>query len=134
MIIRTLNEIQDNKSYIVDPKGNWTSYRLLVDRDKMGFSFHVTVISAHCLATMEYKHHLEACYCIEGSGEITDSQGKTFPITPGTLYALDKHDRHVLRAKSKMTLISIFNPAVVGHEVHDESGSYPAPNEQRCKD
>lgn len=128
MIIRKLKDLEDNNNFIKDPKGNWSSYRLLLKNDNMGFSFHITKIEPHCHTTMEYKHHLEACYCIEGYGEIIDQDGRVYEISPGTIYALDRNDRHTLRAKTAMTLISIFNPAVVGHEVHDEVGSYPSSN------
>ena len=49
------------------------------------------------------------------------------PLRPGTLYALDQHDRHLLRAHSELRLVSVFNPAIEAHERHaygDEASSY----------
>ena len=48
------------------------------------------------------------------------------PISPGMMYALDKNDRHLLRAKSQLRMVCVFNPPVTGQEVHDENGVYPA--------
>ena len=41
------------------------------------------------------------------------------------MYALDRHDRHVLRASSELKLACVFNPPLNGLEVHDETGAYP---------
>jgi L-ectoine synthase len=55
--------------------------------------------------------------------------GKTYPLKPGTLYALDKHDRHIVRAlKGDLRLVCIFCPAPTGRETHRSDGSY-APDE-----
>jgi L-ectoine synthase len=51
--------------------------------------------------------------------ETEDGQVKE-RLTPGTLYALDKHDRHLLIADedSDLELISVFNPPLTGQEAH----------------
>ena len=41
------------------------------------------------------------------------------------MYALDKNDRHILRAKSEMKMACVFNPPLNGREVHDNTGAYP---------
>jgi L-ectoine synthase len=65
-------------------------------------------------------------YCIEGEGEIeTIPDGKIYTIRPGVVYALDRHDRHYLRARTRMRLVCVFNPPLTGREVHDENGVYP---------
>jgi L-ectoine synthase len=77
---------------------------------------------------MEYKNHLEAVYLIEGKGEIKDlATGEIHPLEAGTIYALNEHDKHVLRANqgSHMRMVCVFNPPVTGTEVHDETGAYP---------
>jgi L-ectoine synthase len=76
---------------------------------------------------MWYKHHLEAVYLIEGEGEIEDlATGDVHGLAVGTIYALDKHDRHILRANkgTHMRMVCVFNPPVTGQEVHDEDGAY----------
>ena len=109
----------------VDSEG-WNSVRLLLKDDKMGFSFHITTIYAGAELKMHYQNHLESVYCVAGEGSIEDLEtGVKHDIRPGVMYALDKNDRHILRAKSEMTMACVFNPPVTGKEVHDETGAYP---------
>ena len=69
---------------------NWESVRLLLKSDGMGFSMHVTTIHANTITPMWYQNHLEAVLCIEGEGEIEETDKDcVYPIKPGTLYALD---------------------------------------------
>ena len=124
MIVRTLDSVVDSDDDVV--AATWRSRRLLLARDGMGFSLHDTLIEAGTETPMWYQHHLEAVYCIEGEGsvELRDS-GEVIQIVPGTVYALDQHDAHVLRARTRMRMVCVFNPPVTGQEVHDESGAYP---------
>lgn len=124
MIVRTLDEITSTDRDV--SAETWRSKRLLLAADGMGFSFHETRIFAGTETRMHYKNHLEAVFCVEGEGEIeTLDDGRRWPIRPGTVYALDRHDRHVLRAKSELRLLCVFNPPVTGRETHDASGAYP---------
>ena len=103
--------------------GNGESYRLLTQADAMGFGVCHTIVRAGTESLLQYRNHLEACYCIAGEGEVEDMDGNVYPITPGTLYVLDQHDRHYLRggADTDLILVSIFNPALQGTEKHDLS-------------
>jgi L-ectoine synthase len=75
---------------------------------------------------MCYRHHLEAVFCIAGEGEVeTTVDHAVFPIVPGTVYALDRHDDHILRATTTMRLLCVFTPPLKGKEVHDSTGAYP---------
>ena len=104
----------------------WASRRLLLRADRMGFSLHDTVIRAGARLEMQYLNHLEAVYCIEGRGTVTiAASGEVVPIAPGTVYALDVHDEHVLAAETEMRMVCVFNPPLTGREVHDERGAYP---------
>ena len=47
----------------VDSDG-WTSVRLLLKDDAMGFSFHITTIHAGAELRMHYKNHLESVFCM----------------------------------------------------------------------
>ena len=124
MIIRELQKASQSERRVVAE--NWESTRLLLKSDNMGFSFHITTIYAGTATRMWYQNHLEAVYCISGNGQIESLEdGTVHPITPGTLYALDKHDRHVLRASSELKLACVFTPPLNGKEVHDQSGAYP---------
>jgi L-ectoine synthase len=40
-------------------------------------------------------------------------------------YTLDGHEKHWLRAHTDLRMICVFNPPLVGAEVHDEEGVYP---------
>lgn len=124
MIIRDINSLKDTEREVNTP--SWRSTRLLLKKDNMGFSLHETILHAGSEVSMCYKNHLEAVYCIEGFGDITDlSSGEIYKISPGVMYALDKNDPHVLHAKSNMRFVCVFNPPCVGNEVHDEEGAYP---------
>lgn len=128
MLIRKFEELKTGPRR-VDSDG-WHSVRLLLRDDRMGFSFHITTIYAGAELPMHYKNHLESVYCVSGDGSITDeATGETHEIGPGVLYALDRHDRHVLRARTEMTMVCVFNPPLVGPEVHGPDGAYPVPAE-----
>lgn len=124
MIVRNLKDARKTNRRVVTK--TWESTRLLLKGDNMGFSFHITTIYAGTTTPMCYRNHLESVYCISGTGEIEDrATGERHRIEPGTIYILDKHDEHVLRAETELTLACVFNPALNGREVHDESGAYP---------
>ena len=102
--------------------GNGLSYRLLVQADQMGFTVCHTVVRAGTKSQLEYRRHLEACYCISGSGQVTTADGATtHELRPGVLYALNDHDAHFLIASpdADLELISVFNPPLRGDERHD---------------
>lgn len=126
MIIRRLEDILDGPCHVTSDTG-WSSRRLIVGDDGMGYSVHDTVVEPGICLELHYKHHLETCYCIEGSGQITDlKSGECHALKPGTLYALDKHDRHRVETGEHegLRLICVFNPGVTGHETHNADGSY----------
>ena len=124
MIVRNLSDAKNSNRRIVTEQ--WESIRLLLKGDNMGFSFHITIIYEGADLPMQYSNHLESVYCISGEGEVEDqATGEVHPIGPGTIYILDKHDKHILRAKTEMTMACVFNPPLNGKEVHDETGAYP---------
>lgn len=107
------------------PRGGFTSYRALLAKDGMGFSMHKTVVPQGTAQHWHYKNHLEACYCVQGVGLLTNLvTGQTHNIAPDSVYVLDDHDDHTFQALTDVVLISVFNPPVTGLEVHDASGSY----------
>jgi L-ectoine synthase len=103
-----------------------SSLRMLTRADGVGFTLTDTVVEAGREAVLHYKNHIEANYVLEGEGTLEDlATGKTYGMRPGMMYTLDKHDRHKLKAKSRLRIICVFTPALVGTEVHDKDGSYP---------
>ena len=126
MIVRNLREVSGTERDV--RSDTWRSRRLLLQEDRMGFSLHDTVIHGGSSTRMCYRHHVEAVYCVEGRGSVTvTSTGETFPIEPGTVYALDDHEEHILTAERAMRMVCVFNPALCGTEIHDEDGAYPPP-------
>ncbi len=125
MIIRKLHEIIGTEREVLAENGNWSSRRLLLQKDGMGFSLHDTIIFAGTRTLIHYKHHVEAVYCVEGEGavELID-EDSVIPVTAGTMYALNHHEKHYLVARTDMRIICVFNPALTGKEVHREDGSY----------
>jgi len=128
MLIRKLNDVRNSDSNVVTDE--WESARLLLKDAGMGFSMHVTTLYAGKEIHMHYKNHLEAVLVLSGEGTIEDlGTGETHDLQPGMLYALNQHDRHIVRPKTQMTTVCVFNPPVTGREVHDSTGAYPADTE-----
>ena len=128
MIVRTLQECENSERRVRSE--TWQSVRMLLANDKMGFSFHITTIYAGTETPMHYQQHLESVYCISGKGRLVNrDDGKEFEIVPGTLYILDKHDRHTLFVEEELSLACVFNPPITGNEVHNSEGSYPLVSE-----
>ena len=101
MIVRTLKDIEGGQG---DTRGTgWSSQRFCLAADGLGFTMTETTVDAGVDHVLWYKHHLEACYCTAGEGEVEVLEsGETFAIGPGTFYALDQHDRHAFRAFTQM--------------------------------
>ncbi len=116
MIVRHLDQII-NTDRDVD-WGNGKSRRFLLEKDGTGYSLTDTIINAGSESLLEYKNHIETCYCIEGEGEV-ESDGLVYPIRAGSMYALDKHDKHYLRATTTMRLVCVFSPPLKGNESHN---------------
>ncbi|MFP3913953.1 MAG: ectoine synthase [Actinomycetota bacterium] len=125
MIVRSVNEITGTDRDVDAP--TFVSRRLLLAKDGMGFSLHDTLLYAGTETEIHYQNHLEAVYCLEGMAEIVELEGdgRVHKIEPGMMYALDQHDRHLLRAITDFRAVCVFNPPLTGREVHDENGVYP---------
>ncbi|KQX19461.1 MULTISPECIES: ectoine synthase [unclassified Sphingomonas] len=125
MIVRKLSKIRKSDRNVRSKQ--WESARLLLKDDDMGFSFHVTTMFAGEELHMHYQHHLEAVLVLKGTGTIEDlGTGITHDLVPGVMYALNAHDKHVVRPATDILCACVFNPPVTGREVHDENGAYPA--------
>ncbi|GAA4322792.1 ectoine synthase [Pigmentiphaga soli] len=126
MIVRDIKDTLGTADEVTTE--TWTSRRVLLKKDGMGFSLHETIIFPGTETHIWYKNHVEAVFCIEGDGEIqTVADGKVYPLRPGVVYALNDHDEHYLRGgKEPLRVICVFNPPLSGREVHDADGVYPA--------
>ena len=126
MIVRSLEQIEGTERDV--EAETWRSRRLLLADDGQRFSLHDTIIKEATTTEMWYQHHIEAVYCIEGRGTLVDREtGQEHALAPGTMYLLDRHDRHTVHAETQLRMVCVFDPPVTGREVHDESGAYPAP-------
>jgi L-ectoine synthase len=124
MIIVHSKDIANTNRHVSGP--GWDSKRMIVKSDGMGYSMHETRIIEGSESRLRYKHHLETNYCVAGEGEVVDvATGETFQIRPGTIYALDQHDEHILRAtRGDLHLVCVFNPPIAGTETHNADGGY----------
>lgn len=103
----------------------WASRRFLLAKDGVGFTMTETTTKAGTEQVLWYKHHIEANYVIEGEGEVENiATGEVFPLNPGTLYVLDKNEKHRLKSVTSLRLVCVFSPALTGGETHDKDGSY----------
>ncbi len=125
MIVRNLNAIRKTDQNV--RSDGWASARMLLKDDGMGFSFHITTLFAGSELKMHYQNHLESVFILKGTGTIEDlGTGKMHKLEPGVMYALNDHDRHIVRPETDILTACVFNPPVTGKEVHDASGAYPA--------
>lgn len=123
MLVRELDAIRSSDRNIVTD--GWESARLLLKGDGAGFSFHITTMYAGKELRMHYRNHLEAVFILQGNGTIEDlGTGEVHELKPGILYVLNNHDPHIVRPRTDIVTACVFNPAVTGREVHDETGSY----------
>ncbi|MEF9906951.1 ectoine synthase [Streptomyces sp. P9-A2] len=101
--------------------GNGLSRRFIVEADGLGYSITDTIVLAGTKSRLQYRNHLETCYCIEGSGEVVEFDGTSHPLRPGVLYSLNDYDPHYLIASpdEDMRLVCVFAPALQGDEVHN---------------
>lgn len=128
MLVRNVRDIEDTDADIKTE--NWRSKRIILAKEKAGFSVHETTLYAGTVNDFWYANHIEAVFVVEGEGEITDhGTGRTHRLAPGSLYLLNDHDKHQVRPKTDMRTVCVFNPPVTGREVHDENGVYPVVTE-----
>ncbi len=118
MIVRTTDEITGTDRDVASENGNWTSKRIILGGDGVGFSFHETVIQPGTVNEFHYANHVEAVWLVEGEGTLTDRE-------TGDQYPLNGHERHTVQPRTRMRMLCVFNPPVAGREVHDENGVYP---------
>lgn len=126
MFVKHMRDILGTEAHVTGEA--FESRRMVLAQDGLGYSLHDTLIKAGTTQHLHYKNHIEANYCFEGEGEVENvATGEVFALAPGSLYVLDNHDAHIVRATTDMRLVCIFTPALMGQEKHDADGSYAAP-------
>lgn len=122
MIVKTRADVIGTKGEARGDK--WHSLRLLHQEDGMGVTLTDTILEEGFDMVLWQKNHLETIYCLEGAGTVEElDSGTIHEIKPGSLFAMNEHDRHRLRAKTRMRLVATFTPPLTGDEVHDADGS-----------
>src|SRR5699024_2546734 len=104
----------------------WRSRRMVLGKERVGFSFHDTAIYDRTPSTVHSQHHVEAVYRVKGKGTLPDQvTGKEPPLHDGVMSLLDGHEKHTVVAEEELRMACVSNPPVTGREVHDENGVYP---------
>lgn len=117
MIVRSIDDVINTDRDISWGAGK--SRRLLLEKDGVGYSLTETIIEAGTESILEYTGHLETCYCTEGEGWVKNlATGERHEIYPGVMYCLNKNDKHVLAGTTRMKLVCVFYPALIGPESH----------------
>lgn len=123
MLYRHLNDLLDTKRVVSDD--TWSSRRLVLRNDRMGYSLHDTVIQAGTEHRVNHKHHLETLYCIRGDGEVESlDDGTRHILSPGAVLAFNRGEAYILRAHQELQLVCVYNPALSGQEMLDDEGSF----------
>jgi L-ectoine synthase len=126
MIIKRLPDLRAAGREKIVAGGSARTVRFLTQEDGLGFTMADVRLAAGQQNVLWYKHHWEANYILEGRGEVRDlGTGQTWALEPGVMYIVGPRDRHSMKAITDLRLISIFNPPLVGDEVHDEHGTLP---------
>lgn len=123
MLVRTLEAVLGTPQDV--DWGNGTSRRLVVSADGLGFAVTDTYVRPGTETLLRYDNHMEACYCVEGSGRVMTEDG-TWPLEPGTLYAPERGEEHRVASDSGMRLICVFNPPLRGDENHRSVPGQPS--------
>ena len=89
MFVRTLAEVQGSGHEIVIAGRSARTARFLTAADGVGFAFSDVSQAAGEEARLWYKHHWEANYIVEGTGELEEvATGQTWRLEPGTIYVV----------------------------------------------
>ena len=124
MFVKRADEMRAAGKEMTAAGGQARTLRMLVKADDLGFGFSDVHFSAGAEAVLWYKHHWEANHIISGTGDVTDlTTGQSWELAPGVAYNVGPRDRHRLRARTDIHLISIFCPPLQGDEIHDADGA-----------
>ena len=116
-IIRSIEDLRNTEREV--QWGNGTSYRFLINKDGKPYTITHTIVNKGTTSNLQYKNHVEACYCIKGKGFI-EVDGIKYEISVGKLYA-PQHNKHLLIADKNEDLhfVCVFSPPLQGDEKHN---------------
>src|SRR5699024_10538017 len=85
VFVRHMSEVEDTEDDIKTE--NWRSKRIVLAREKVGFSVHETTLYAGTVNDFWYDNHVEAVFVTHGEGEVEDkATGEVHQLAPGSLY------------------------------------------------
>jgi L-ectoine synthase len=123
MFMKRSDEMRTAGKEMVVANGQARAIRMLTRADDVGFGFSDVHLSAGADARLWYKHHWEANHILSGTGEVSDlSTGQSWKLEPGMAYNVGPKDRHRVRARTDIHLVSIFCPPLSDDEQHDVDG------------
>ncbi len=124
MFVKRADEMHRAGDELVLAEGKARALRMLTKADDVGFGLSDVHIDAGAEETFWYKNHWQANHVISGFGDVTDlASGQTWALEPSVAYNVGPKDRHLVRAQTDMHVLSVFSPALIGNELHDEAGS-----------
>ena len=127
MFVRTIEDVRNAGLEFIGGDGAASIARFLVADDNLGFAFSDVHLQAGLVVDRWYKHHWNANLVLNGTLEVTDyASGDVHALGAGALYCVGPKDRHCLEADTDVHLLSVFNPPLIGKEIHDEDGAYPS--------
>lgn len=101
-------------------------HRPLLAADGIGLSLSDLTTKPGLGIDLWYRHHVEANYLVEGTGEVLDkATGETHALVPGDLFVIGPKDKHRVSNSHGVRWLSVFNPAITGAERYDDLGGYP---------
>jgi quercetin dioxygenase-like cupin family protein len=126
MFVKRASEMRSAGRELVVANGCARTIRMLTQVDDLGFGFSDVHFAPGADTVLWYKHHWEANFVLDGTGEVTELTSKTScKLEPALAYNVGPRDRHRLRAITDLRLVSIFCPAPRGDEQHDAEGTLP---------
>ena len=126
MLVRSRDDVAAQGLAFSRADGASRIARFVTARDNLGFAISEVRFKQGREADLWYKNHWEANLVLDGTFEVTErNTGDVHTLGPGALYCVGPNDPHHIKSVTDVRLISVFNPPLEGHEVHDEDGAYP---------
>ena len=117
---------EDDAHKLIISGGSTPVSRYLLLKDECGFTVSVPRVRAGSESMLWYKNHVEANYILDGEITLEEvATGETWELAPGDIYIVGPNDRHRVKAKTNIYVLSVFNPPLQGDETHNADGSYP---------
>ena len=113
MFVKRADEMRRAGREMIAANGQARTLRMLTKADGLGFGFSDVHLAEGAEAVLWYKHHWEANHIVSGTGAVTDlTTGQTWKLEPGMAYNVGPKDRHRVRARTGIHLLSVFCPPV----------------------